>query len=198
MCSLRNLPLYLEHPNKKMFCSARRTVYKISLRKVVRLYYLFSVAPKCSDHWQHSGYRPQNTLMKFIYFQIERQWSFPDTLLLSWGPPVIQKSLLKRKRQTSTLPHTRQLFLVVHIKLHETPLAVATVYWNKPSQYKTQRVHSNSLPKHCRTYRQLKVPSMPLWIAQDSTHSPSWLLLKKTCQTSLYRLSITILHCFWV
>lgn len=156
------------------------------------------MAPKCSDHWQHSGYRPQNTLMKFIYFQRERQWSFPDTWLLSWGPPVIQKSLLKRKCQTSTLPHTRQLFLAVYIKLHETPLAVATVYWIKPSQYKTQRVHSNSLPKHCTTYRQLQVPSMPLWIAQDSTHSPSWLLLKKTCQTSLYRVSSTILHCFWV
>lgn len=125
--------------------------------------------------------------MKFKYFQIERQWSFADTLLLSWGPPVIQICLLKRKCQTSTLSHIRQHFLTVHIQLHETPLTVVTVYRNKPSQYKTQWVHSNSLPKHCRTYWQFKVLSMPFWTAQgheDSTHSPSWVLLMKSHQTS--------------
>lgn len=103
------------------------------------------------------------------------------------GAPVIQVSLLKRKCQTSTLPHTRQLFLAGHIKLHETPLTVVTVYRNKPSRYKTQWVHSNSLPKYCRTNWQLKVPSMPLWTAQGhehSTYSPPWEFLMKTCQTS--------------
>lgn len=42
ICSLRNLPPNFEYPNKKMeSCSA--TVYKISLRVVVKPYYFLSI-----------------------------------------------------------------------------------------------------------------------------------------------------------
>lgn len=93
-------------------------------------------------------------------------------------------SLLKRKYQTSTLPHIRQLFLTVHIKLHETPLTVATGTNLNNIRHDE---FTPTLPKHCRTYWQLKVPSMTFWAAQEykeSTHSPSWVLLMKTCQAS--------------